>query len=131
MIVAIGIYIWCWGLFYRGSDDIWDYMAITGAIYFTGAFAVLMGGLYWKRASRVGAWAALLSGLTAVLGLGPVREVAARTLLELSGKPITEAALAETLTSSRVGLSTVGFSLAMLVVFSLLFPDRSTPQEKP
>ena len=25
-IVAIGLFIWGWGLFYKGSDDIWDYM---------------------------------------------------------------------------------------------------------
>ena len=36
-IVAIGIYVLYWGLIYNGEDDIWDYMAVTGAIYFTGA----------------------------------------------------------------------------------------------
>ena len=38
LIVVIGGYILAWGLFYEGGDDVWDYMSITGAIYFTGAF---------------------------------------------------------------------------------------------
>ena len=60
LIVLIGLYILYWGLFYTGEEDIWDYMAVTGAIYFTGAFSLLFGGLYWHRASSTGAVLALL-----------------------------------------------------------------------
>ncbi|MEE2947130.1 MAG: sodium:solute symporter family protein [Verrucomicrobiota bacterium] len=74
LIVLIGLYILYWGLFYPGEDDIWDYMAVTGAIYFTGAFSLLAGGLYWHRASSTGATLALMAGITAVVGLGPVQQ---------------------------------------------------------
>ena len=74
LIVLIGLYILYWGLFYTGEEDIWDYMAVTGAIYFTGAFSLLFGGLYWHRASSTGAVLALLLGVTAVFGLGPVQD---------------------------------------------------------
>jgi SSS family solute:Na+ symporter len=74
LIVLIGLYILYWGLFYTGEEDIWDYMAVTGAIYFTGAFSLLFGGLYWHRASSTGAVLALLVGVTAVIGLGPVQQ---------------------------------------------------------
>ena len=74
LIVLIGLYILYWGLIYTGEQDIWDYMAVTGAIYFTGAFSLLFGGLYWHRASSTGAVLALLVGITAVLGLGPVQK---------------------------------------------------------
>ena len=74
LIVLIGLYILYWGLFYTGEEDIWDYMSVTGAIYFTGAFSLLFGGLYWHRASSTGAVLALLVGITAVLGLGPVQK---------------------------------------------------------
>jgi len=74
LIVLIGLYILYWGLIYTGEEDIWDYMAVTGAIYFTGAFSLLFGGLYWHRASSTGAVLALLVGITAVLGLGPVQK---------------------------------------------------------
>ena len=73
--MLIGLYVLYWGIIYRGDDDIWDYMAVTGAIYFSGAFAVLLGGLYWKKASSTGALLALMAGLFALAGLGPVQEV--------------------------------------------------------
>ncbi|MBN2272557.1 MAG: sodium:solute symporter family protein, partial [Sedimentisphaerales bacterium] len=72
-IVAIGIFILVWGLWYPLGQDLWDYMAISGAIYFTGAIALLVFGLYWKRASKVGAYGALVCGFLAALGLTPVQ----------------------------------------------------------
>ena len=107
LIVVIGLYILYWGLVYPGSDDIWDYMAVTGAIYFTGAFALLFGGLYWKRASSTGAALALVCGSSAVFGLSPVQK--------LIGIEIP---------SARVGLLSIAFTVLAMVVGSLLFPDR-------
>ncbi len=124
-IVVIGIYIWAWGLFYDGDDDIWDYMAITGAIYFTGAFALLAGGLYWKRASSAGAFCALLAGWSAIIGLAPIRDPVASMLLNAMGRDSSVEAAAEFLTSARVGLGTICFTLIVFVVVSLLFPDRA------
>jgi len=75
LIILIGLYILYWGVIYEDEkDDIWDYMAVTGAIYFTGAFSLLAGGLYWHRASSTGAVLALLAGTTAVIGLSPVQK---------------------------------------------------------
>jgi SSS family solute:Na+ symporter len=129
LIVVIGAYIWVWGLFYTGSDDIWDYMAITGAIYFTGAFAVLAGGLYWKRASSTGAVCALLAGFTAILGLGPVRQGVGGILLTLMGRAATPEAVDATFGGARVGLATICFTLVVFIVGSLLCPD-SKPSEQ-
>lgn len=109
LIVGIGLYVLWWGLFYKGKDDIWDYMAVTGAIYFTGAFAVMFFGLYWKRASSTGAVLALLSGSTALLGLGPVQK-----WMGIDGG----------ISSARVGLLTVLFAIGVMVVGSILFPDK-------
>jgi len=111
LIVVIGLYVLYWGLIYQGRDDIWDYMAVTGAIYFTGAFALLLGGLYWKRASSTGAFLALLMGMTALLGLSPVQDL-----------------LGIEIPSERVGLISIGATLAALVVGSVCFPDRSSPR---
>jgi SSS family solute:Na+ symporter len=107
LIAAIGIYILYWGLIYRGTDDIWDYMAVSGAIYFSGAFALLVGGLYWKRASATGAVCALVAGSSAVLGLSPV-----------------QTALGIRVSSARVGLCTIALTVLAMIVGSLLFPDR-------
>ena len=72
-VVVIGVFVWAWGLFYEGDDRIWDYLAVTGSVYFTGAAVILAGGLYWKRASTVGAMAGLLMGATAILGMEDIR----------------------------------------------------------
>ncbi|MDP6111766.1 MAG: sodium:solute symporter family protein [Planctomycetota bacterium] len=91
IIVVIGLYILYWGLVYEGSEDIWDYMAVTGAIYFTGAVALLVGGLYWKGASSTGAMLALIAGCSAVLGLTPVQR-SLRDILpgSVGSMPVTE-----------------------------------------
>ena len=113
-IVLIGIYVLLWGLFFKPSQDVWDYLGITGAIYFTGAIVVLTAGLYWKRASRMGARWALFAGLSAVVGLGPVK-----TALHL-----------DAWSSAEIGLATLGIAILAMVVGSLLFPDRDTVREE-
>ena len=107
-IVMIGGFVLYWGLFYSGDEDIWDYMAVTGAIYFTGAFALLLGGLYWKRASSTGAFMALIGGIIAIAGLKPVQAV-----------------LGIDMSSARVGLTSIIATVLLMVFGSLLFPDRN------
>ncbi len=128
LIFAIGIYVLYWGLWYKGKDDIWDYMAVTGAVYFTGAFALLFGGLYWKRASSTGAFLALLSGLGAIIGLSPVQKLLESGIIFLF--PVNDQ-FELVIASERVGLFTIGFSTLVLVVGSLLFPDKKKKKELP
>ncbi|MEZ6048884.1 MAG: sodium:solute symporter family protein [Planctomycetaceae bacterium] len=68
-IVVIGIMLLVWGLWYELSDQLWDYMAITGTVYFAGALPTIVGGLYWKRGTSAGAVTAILLGLIGVLAL--------------------------------------------------------------
>ena len=113
LIVFIGLYVLWWGLYYEGKQDIWDYMAVTGAIYFTGAFALMLCGLYWRRASSTGAILALLAGSTAVLGLSPVQQLIG---------------LEDAVSSARIGLFSIVFTLGVMVVGSLCFPDHREPE---
>lgn len=110
LILAIGAFLLVWSLWYPLEQDLWDYMAVTGSIYFTGAFALLVGGLYWRRASRVGAYLALVAGGGSVCGLGFVRDVIG---LEAS------------ITGAHVGLTVTGLAIVGMVAGSLAFPDRS------
>jgi SSS family solute:Na+ symporter len=123
LIVVIGLYILYWGLIYEGGDDIWDYMAVTGAIYFTGAFSLLIGGLYWKGASSTGAFLALLSGMTALLGLDPVQRLVGLKWVD----PNTNEDV-QYLSGDEVGLMTVAFTMVVFVAGSLLFPDKPKTQ---
>jgi SSS family solute:Na+ symporter len=151
-IVVIGVYVLFWGLVYRGSDDIWDYMAVTGAIYYNGAFALLLGGLYWKRASSRGAFLALLAGIFAVVGLSPVQEgigIALTALCSwspqltdtlaklpaLEAQEVTRAAgtvkeLVFSIPAARVGLISVSVTTLTMIVGSLLLPDRQDHAEQ-
>ena len=119
-IVVIGLYILYWGLVYEGNDDIWVYMSVTGAIYFTGAFSLLVGGLYWKGASSSGAFMALLSGLTAVLGLDPVQRLVGLKVVDAE----TGEMVRQTMTADQIGLSTVALTVVVFVLGSLIFPDK-------
>ncbi|MHC4442775.1 MAG: sodium:solute symporter family protein [Planctomycetota bacterium] len=116
-IFLIGVFLLVWSLWYPLGQDMWDYLAVTAAIYFTGAIALLVGGLYWKRASRMGAYLALATGSLAILGLGPIRE-----LLHL-----TQDDLGIEYNESHIVLAITALALVMMVAGSLLFPDRVKP----
>ena len=73
VIILLGIYILYWGLFYKGSEDIWDYLSITGSVYFSGAITLIVFGVYSKFANSYGAYASLFCGLISLLGLGPLK----------------------------------------------------------
>ena len=144
LIIVIGLYVLYWGLLYEGREDVWDYMAVTGAIYFTGAFALLVGGLYWKRASSTGAVLALVAGSAAVLGLSPVQDAIARllsgvaglvpslanTIREIPGVSVDKLdpnLLHLEISSEWVGLTSIAITILAMVIGSLLFPDKKKP----
>ncbi len=106
-IIMCGLFMLYWGLFYQGSEDIWDYLAITGAIYFTGAIPLMIGGLYWRKASSAGAKASLISGLIALIGLEPIR-----LYFNVSYQ------------APFIGIFTVVISGALFVLFSIIFPKK-------
>ena len=69
-IVGVALFAFLFSMFVPMVRYIFFFMNITGAIYMGGSGAVIIGGLYWKRATTAGAWAAMFvgSGL-AVVGL--------------------------------------------------------------
>ena len=107
IILILGLYILYWGLFYKGTDSIWSYLGITGAIYFTGAITVLISGLYWKGASQTGAILALTGGLSALIGLEPIRNA-----LSINYMP------------EQIGIVTLCFTFILMFLGSVLFPDK-------
>ena len=126
LIFLIGVFLLVWSLWYPLELDLWDYMAVSGAIYFTGAFALLLAGIYWKRASRVGAYLALGCGACAVLGLKPVKNAVADRLSSWG--------LAydfSWIQSEHVGLATAALAVALIFLGSLAFPDpKPTEQDR-
>ena len=107
-IFIIALYELYWGLIYEGKEDIWDYLAVSGSIYFCSGIVLMTGGLYWPGATRRGAMWALILGFSAVLGLGPLKEAVGLAWLS----------------SPAIGFSAIGLSILGLVVGSLTDPAR-------
>ena len=114
-ILLTAVFLLIWSLWYPLGQDMLDYLAVTGAVYASGAFALLLFGLYWNRASSVGAYLALIAGAMAVVGLKPIQQLVGLTEL-LGFQP----------TGAQIGLVTVAASLVLMVLGSLVFPDSTS-----
>jgi len=67
-MVGVAAFIFVFSLLFRQSEYIFLFFAITGAIFFGGSGAVLIGGLYWRRGTTPAAWTAMIAGSTVALG---------------------------------------------------------------
>ncbi|MBI3005694.1 MAG: hypothetical protein HYY49_09820, partial [Ignavibacteriales bacterium] len=68
LAVFIGIFLLVFGLWYRIPDTAYQYLFITGAMYTAGALSCVAAGLYWRKATKEGAYAALLLGAVGPVG---------------------------------------------------------------
>jgi SSS family solute:Na+ symporter len=112
IILLIGGFLLVWGVWYELPDSVWNYMAVTGSVWLCGAVVVLVGGLYWRRASSTGAMAALLGGLLSVPVIFLPQELRNSTFL-----------------MGIIGLENYAFCAIVFVFFSLRYPDKPRPQE--
>ena len=62
-ILGVAVFVAAFSLLYRQNEYILMFMMFTGTIFFGGAGAVLIGGLYWKHGTTKGAWGALITGM--------------------------------------------------------------------
>jgi SSS family solute:Na+ symporter len=69
-IFGVAVFIFLFSSFYRQSQDILLFFALTGAFWLGGAGVVIVGGLYTRWGTARGAYAALTSGsLLATTGM--------------------------------------------------------------
>jgi Na+/proline symporter len=67
LVLAIGLFLLFYGLWYTLPGNAWDYLAVTGNIYLASIFTLLVGALYWRGANSWGAIAAIILG-----AIGPI-----------------------------------------------------------
>jgi SSS family solute:Na+ symporter len=105
LLLAIGIFLVFYGLWYRIPGRAWDYLSVTGNIYLASLFTLLVGALYWKRANSWGAVASIVLG-----AVGPITFLVINAVVKDPARQIP----AET-----AGLSAFGMAFAGMVVGSL------------
>jgi SSS family solute:Na+ symporter len=76
LVLAIGLFLLVYGLWYELPGNAWDYLAVTGNIYLASVFTLLVAGLYWRRATTKGAYAALVLG-----AIGPITFLVANLVI--------------------------------------------------
>jgi SSS family solute:Na+ symporter len=113
-IVSIGLFLLIWGLWFEAPVSLWNYMAVTGTIYLSGAFTVVVAGLYWKKASKTGAMIALWAGVLAIGGIGPWTR----------GDNVPFYA-----SDKFISLMTFIIAFLGMIIGSLLFPDKDKQKE--
>jgi SSS family solute:Na+ symporter len=58
-IAAIAVFLYLFGVVYRPTESILAYITVTGSM-FLGAGIILIGGLYWKRATTPAAYVCMI-----------------------------------------------------------------------
>lgn len=62
-VAGVAIFAWLFSYFYRQTEYVFLFFAITGAIV-SGAGAAIIGGLYWKKGTTIAAWTSYIVGAT-------------------------------------------------------------------
>jgi SSS family solute:Na+ symporter len=116
LVLAIGVFLLFYGLWYEMPGNAWDYLAVTGNIYLASVFTLLVASLYWKRATRQGAFAALVLG-----AIGPI------TFLIVNKVVPTEKQISPEL----AGSSSFALAFAGMLVGSLLSRPETADAPQP
>jgi SSS family solute:Na+ symporter len=74
-IFAVAVFIFLFSLLFEHTQYLAMFLALTGAVFVGGAGAAIIGGLYWKRGTAAGAWAAMITGMTVSAGGIVVKQV--------------------------------------------------------
>jgi len=61
-ILAVAVFASFFSYYFCQVTYIVMFFSITGSIFTAGAGALIIGGFYWKKGTRQGAWAALIAG---------------------------------------------------------------------
>ena len=61
-ILCLAVFVVLWGLLYKIPGATYFYLYMTVNIFVAGTFWLVVGGLYWKKAHKAGAYCSLLLG---------------------------------------------------------------------
>ena len=113
-VIAVALFALLWSTYFPLRDYVLMYMLATGTIYLGGSGAVIIGGLYWRRATTAGAWGGMTTG--AIIGLLGVLAQAFWPSLTLFHAAMPEFPL----NGVQIALTSYLASITVFVVLSLL-----------
>lgn len=64
-ILGVAVFAFLFGLLFEQRQKVAMFLTISGAIFFGGGGAAVIGGLYWRRGTTAGAWAGMMTGMIA------------------------------------------------------------------
>src|SRR5437660_1191546 len=99
LVLAIGLFLLFYGLWYKMPGNAWDYLAVTGTIYLASVFTLLVAALYWPRANSIGAYAALVLG-----AVGPITFLIVNAVVEKNRQISPEIAGASSFALAFLGM---------------------------
>ena len=114
LVLAIGVFLLFYGLWYQPPGNAWDYLAVTGSIYLASVFTLLVAGLYWRRATATGAYAALVLG-----AVGPLTFLVVNLVVPKEKQIDPEVA----------GAAAFGLAFAGMIVGSMLTAPQNLEQK--
>ena len=138
-IFGVALFIFFFSLLVRQHQFIAMYCAITAAIFVGGAGSVIIGGLYWKKGTTGGAWAAMITGmilsLVGILVKQPsVEEINAAFDTTYAGLPdlVRQSVLylRVELTGQELTFFAIVASVSMYVLVSLLRPGKDHDMDR-
>jgi SSS family solute:Na+ symporter len=69
-ILFVAVFAFFFGITFRQTQYISMWWSVTTAVFVAGAGSAIIGGLYWKKGTTTGAWAAVISGsVLSLLGI--------------------------------------------------------------
>ncbi len=107
LVLAIGVFLVFYGLWYQLPGGAWDYLAVTGNIYLASLFTLLVAALYWPKANSWGAIAAIVLG-----AIGPLTFLVVNAVVP-EGSPWRIA-------PETAGFASFGMSFGGMIVGSLV-----------
>jgi SSS family solute:Na+ symporter len=73
--LGVAILVFLFSFLFRQTEYLHMFFVISFAIFTSGAGAVVIGGLYWKRGTTQGAWAALILGAVLSIAAVVIRQI--------------------------------------------------------
>lgn len=117
-IIAIGVLMLVFGIWYELKDTAFRYLLDVTTVYYAGGLPALACGLYWRRATTTGAYAAFICG-----ALLPLSFVAEDMLLQATGSE-GQGMIASLLSPNMRGVFSFLLGFAGMIVGSVVRRDR-------